>query len=200
MRQAVAVLKTTTVTERQVVVEIPDDRTVEYRNGRLWVMMRPDDPDYDPGQRLGDRIRIFESLVFDRDNPLSGRYPVAASTDMMHEIRWVYSALHLMSQRLAVTVEHKPTMLARQMAARKKLDIAPLLRVVTLRRMEQDREQSGAGESRDWQWQWMVRGHWRNQWYAAEQAHKQIFVEAYMKGPADKPVKDSPITIVRVAR
>ena len=35
----------------------------------------------------------------------------------------------------------------------------------------------------DWNWQWEVRGHWRNQFYAATNTHKPVFVEAYMKGP-----------------
>jgi hypothetical protein len=49
----------------------------------------------------------------------------------------------------------------------------------------------------DWQSRWMVRGHYRNQWYAATKTHRTIWVASYIKGPADKPIREP---IYRVAR
>lgn len=152
-----------------------------------------------PGQLVGDRVREFEAGVFDRDAPGTGNYPPGRDSEMRHEIRWVYTAMHLMSQKLATTVEYKTSSLARQMASRKNLAIQPFIKVVTLRRMEQDRPK-GESQPRDWQWQWLVGGHWRNQWYEHDKVHRRIFIESYVKGPADKPLRMPQNTIVKVVR
>jgi hypothetical protein len=34
-----------------------------------------------------------------------------------------------------------------------------------------------------------VRGHWRNQFYPVENVHRPVFIESYIKGPPDKPIK-----------
>ena len=41
----------------------------------------------------------------------------------------------------------------------------------------------------DWQWRWSVAGHWRDQWYPADGVHRPKFIESYVKGPDDKPLK-----------
>lgn len=37
--------------------------------------------------------------------------------------------------------------------------------------------------------QWWVSPHWRNQWYARAQAHRQIWIAPHLKGPDDKPIR-----------
>lgn len=49
----------------------------------------------------------------------------------------------------------------------------------------------------DWQYRWQVRGHYRNQWYPSRASHETIWIAAYVKGPADKPIHEP---IYRVAR
>jgi hypothetical protein len=58
--------------------------------------------------------------------------------------------------------------------------------VVTLRRPSNQRPTEGGGI--DWSHRWIVGGHWRNQWYASEQIHRQIWISDYEKGPDDKPL------------
>lgn len=52
------------------------------------------------------------------------------------------------------------------------------------------------GEERDIEWthRWIVGGHWRNQWFPSLEAHRQIWISDYVKGPDDKPL------VIRKAR
>lgn len=137
------------------------------------------------GDRLIDRIKAFEQI----SNEVGGGYPQERATDMLHEIRWVYSAFYLMAQRLAATVEHRTDRNTRRRNEIAKLKVTPLIRVITLRRMEEARKKEASGEAVDWQWQWSVRGHWRNQFYPSDNTHRPVFVEAYIKGPEWAPLK-----------
>lgn len=112
-----------------------------------------------------------------------------------HEIRWIYAAMYLMNQRLAVNSQQQPNRALRRRWDREgDQRLAPVVRVVTLRRLAQEQQRTGISDV-DWQCQWHVRGHWRNQWYASEQTHRPKFIEAYIKGPADKPLKDVTHTV-----
>lgn len=152
------------------------------------------------GDILRERMRHFENTSDDKDAPGTSRYSESTESDKGHEMRWVFTAMHLMAQRLAMTVEHRTSPMARESARRKKLAITPMLKVVTLRRMEADRPAGGEYQHRDWQWKWIVDGHWRNQWYESEQLHRRIFIESYVKGPDDKPLKLPGHTLYKVQR
>ena len=136
------------------------------------------------GDKLIDRIKQFEHIAMAE----GGSYIANRTSDMMHEIRWVYSAFYLMAQRLSVFHEHRTDRATRRRGARQKMVVPPLIRVVSLRRMEEDRKKEKSINV-DWQWQWEVRGHWRNQFYQSTGEYKQIFIEAYIKGPEGKPLK-----------
>lgn len=144
------------------------------------------------GDKLIDRIHHFERMAEQSPEP-QGAYPSSRKTDMMHEIRWVYAAFHLMAQKLAITVQHNTDRATRRREMREKqpLPVPPFIKVVTLRRYEEDRKRQFGDKPMpiDWQWQWAVRGHWRNQWYPSENMHKQVWIESYIKGPEDKPMK-----------
>jgi hypothetical protein len=64
----------------------------------------------------------------------------------------------------------------------------PIVRVIHLRRIE-NKEPSGLGEATEYSCQWPVRPHWRNQYYPSTDEHKPVFIDAYIKGPKDKPLK-----------
>jgi hypothetical protein len=153
-----------------------------------------------PGDVLAERMKRFETTAFDPDAPGHGVYARSALNNSLHEMRWVFTAMHLMAQRLSMTVEHRASSMARDSARRKKLAITPFLKVVTLRRMEAERPAGGEHKQHDWQWKWVVLGHWRNQWYETDKTHKRIFIESYMKGPDDKPLKMPGHTLFKVLR
>jgi hypothetical protein len=59
--------------------------------------------------------------------------------------------------------------------------------VVKLRR-EQGERHEPTGEEGNYSHRWIVGGHWRNQWYATESIHRQIWISPYVKGPEDRPL------------
>lgn len=138
------------------------------------------------GEEVLERLRNFETLLRTPDSP---GYVPGKEMDEQHEIRWLYTALHLMSEKLAVTRKEQTSPLARSMARRKGRPINHDLRIVMLRRMEQDRQrEQGAHSDREYHWQWVVTGHWRRQPYRAG-VYKNIFIEAFIKGPQNMPLK-----------
>lgn len=139
-----------------------------------------------PGQPVGPRQLEFEQArVLGEADGLYGD-----PGDLRHEIRWVYTAAHLMAQRLSIRVRHDTDRATRRRAEKSGAHVTPFLEVVTLRRLEAARKREQPAEAQEWNWQWEVRGHWRNQWYPKEQLHKPKFIEAYVKGPTDKPFKE----------
>lgn len=135
------------------------------------------------GDKLKDKIKSFE-LLAQKDG---GRYDPERLNK--HEIRWIYTAFHLMAQKLAIHVEHEASREVRRRAEREKRTLVPKFKVVTLRRLELEREKSANPKAVDWEWQWVVRGHWRDHWFPSEKVHKKVFIEAFMKGPEGKPIK-----------
>jgi hypothetical protein len=152
------------------------------------------------GDKLSERVQNFENRAipaqYGRLDEFNA-YQQNEETNKLHEMRWIYAAVYLMSQRLAMNVHHDTDRNTRRRAEREKTPVTPFLRVVTLRRLEEDRKKAiEAGEHHiDWQWSWVVSGHWRNQWFPATQEHKPVFVEAYIKGPHDKPLKPEGLKI-----
>lgn len=151
---------------------------------------------------LGEKVAEFE-----HDNKAGGDESnyVTDPTDQvlhpLHELRFVYTALHLMAQRLAVTQRHEPDRATRRRVESKGQIAPPFLTVVTLRRLEQDRPRNQSPqEAVDWQWQWSVIGHWRWQYFPSENAHKRIFIESFVKGPPDKPMKPGQIKLFSARR
>ena len=56
------------------------------------------------------------------------------------------------------------------------------------------------GEERvvDWRFRWVVSGHWRKQ--AVKDGHRLTYINPYMKGPADRPLKLPTATVYDVNR
>jgi hypothetical protein len=151
------------------------------------------------GQMLRERMVDFEERGR-KESPRGTYEPQFLSTGertehRLHEMRWLFAALHLMSQRLAITVDEKVDRATRRRAEKAGRVIPPVIRIVTLRRLKQDQQAEKAETKVDWQWRWIVRGFWRMQWYPSENRHKRIFVESFLKGPDDKPLKPDTIKL-----
>ncbi len=142
------------------------------------------------GHILGERIIAQEKLT-----PEYSQY----ENQDNHEVRYIFTALYLMAQRLTTIVHRQPDRATRRRAERMKESLPPLIKVVTLRRLESDRKADTTRDV-DWHWQWEVRGHWRNQYYPSESIHKPVFVESYVKGPSDKPFKPNSLKLFSVSR
>lgn len=93
--------------------------------------------------------------------------------------------------------ESLPRRIRRQ--AEREIKHEPIVRVIRLRRKEHG-QGSGSGGSVDWQNQWLVRPHWRNQYHPSTGERKPIFIDAYIKGPEDKPFKPPKDYVFKVDR
>lgn len=101
--------------------------------------------------------------------------------------------LALSRQRIALTEHRPPTRHGRRRAERIGFKIPEDgIRVITLRRPENQSPSDARGRV-DWSHRWIVSGHWRSQWYPASGEHRPRWIDAYRKGPEDKPLvlKDS---------
>jgi hypothetical protein len=104
-----------------------------------------------------------------------------------YQAQWIdyLRVLHrLMAERITVSGRRVASRPVRREAMRKmKLPVAKDVIVVELRRISQkpDEENEGRGYSH----RFMVRGHWRNQWYASLGIHRQKWISPYVKGPDD---------------
>lgn len=78
--------------------------------------------------------------------------------------------------------------------------IASDIKVVTLRRPEPRSLDGQAGATREYSCQWLVSAHWRQQWYPAEGRHRLKLIPSYVKGPADKPLKEPTDRVYAVIR
>ena len=73
--------------------------------------------------------------------------------------------------------------------------------IVQLRRRQAVSETApGSGTAVDWKCRWTVTGHWRNQPYKTTGKIEAIWIDAYVKGPDDKPMKDAPRKVYAVKR
>jgi hypothetical protein len=75
----------------------------------------------------------------------------------------------------------------------------PIVRVIHLRRKEQNRNAESGGTI-DYSCQWLVRPHWRNQYHPSTGERKPVFIDAYIKGPEDKPFKPPKDYVFKVDR
>jgi hypothetical protein len=94
----------------------------------------------------------------------------------------------LCSQRIAVEETYKPERGLVRQAKREGWKSIPQVRVIRLREPTARSERDGAGRKVDWSHRWLVGEHSRRQWYPSTGQHRPKLIEAYQKGPADKPL------------
>ncbi len=141
------------------------------------------------GEPVLARLRHFEEQSKVASSLPEPPYTPGKEMDELHEIRWLYTALHLVSQKLAVTRRERTSPLALSMNRSKGRRISDDIRIVSLRRMEYDcQRDQGDRSDREYHWQWVVTGHWRRQPYR-DGVYKNIFIEAFVKGPENMPLK-----------
>lgn len=76
------------------------------------------------------------------------------------------------------------------------------LHVVMLRRRQSVKSASsdGTGAPVDWACRWLVSGHWRKQFHPSDGSRRDKWINAFEKGPADKPLKAPTRRVFTVAR
>jgi hypothetical protein len=110
--------------------------------------------------------------------------------------RFWLAAGHWLQKRVLTaertTVPRQP---GRALAREHGLDKPPLVEIVHLRKgMTRDRARPDAEPRKvDWQWRWLVGaadgGFWRDQYHPSTGEHVPTWIDAYWKGPEDRPIK-----------
>lgn len=99
--------------------------------------------------------------------------------------RYFQTAQRLARQRITSHSERKlPRQMRRQLA--RSGEARENVTVITLRRPKTKTEEERVVE---WSCRWLVRGFWRNQFYASENVHRQIWISGFVKGPPDKELR-----------
>jgi hypothetical protein len=106
---------------------------------------------------------------------------------MLEDRRVLATFWALCSQKIAVEENWKPDRNIQRQAKREGWKSIPQVRVIRLREATVHTEREG-GREVEWSHRWIVGSHWRNQWYPASGEHRPKLIEAYQKGPADKPL------------
>jgi len=104
------------------------------------------------------------------------------------DLKLFAAMLTFLQQKIMMPVRQSPTRAMRRQAEREKRSIPPI-NVIKLRHHVY--KKTGEQSDVEWAWQWVVRGHWRDQWYPSIKRHQPIWISPYMKGPEDKPVKET---------
>lgn len=142
-----------------------------------------------PLGQLEERLR----RGYDKVTPKSGAE--AAGMDVTVAASVWFSKFFLASgvwlrQRIAVTSRGQGTrQVSRQIAREHNLTAPPVVEIVALRRNEVAIERSTQPSNREFSCRWIVHGFWRNQFYPSTGKHNLKWIDSYIKGPADKPLK-----------
>lgn len=112
-------------------------------------------------------------------------------------MRWILTACMFTEQRIMLPVVQPVNKhVSSRVAA---LGVVPTCHVIQLRRI--DGRSQGAGESDvEWACRWLVRGHWRRQFYPSANRRVPIWIDAHIKGPADKPLRAPAPEVFAVTR
>lgn len=110
--------------------------------------------------------------------------------------RFVLAACVFLRQRIVQASEVHIERHFRKRIEREYPDAVPSVKVITLRRAESSPHDGGETRQVEWSCQWIVQGHWRNQ--KIKEGHRLIYIEKYIKGPDDKPLRVHPQTVFEV--
>lgn len=102
--------------------------------------------------------------------------------------RYALRAFWILSQQRLVTVETAAPPRAVRRRLQRELCEIPDIRVVRLRRVDHRKGDPETNEV-DWSHRWIVQGHWRNQWLPSRHLHRLQWINAYVKGPENRPLR-----------
>jgi hypothetical protein len=134
---------------------------------------------------------IGDTVVVNQDNdelPYGAQY--RRTLFVLASLVWSF-----MQQKITVRRQESVDRPMRRRLEREGYQHTPLIEVVELRakKYESHPDDGYVRESTpiDWSCRWIVRRHIRNHWCPAEGRHKPIWIEPYIKGPEDKPLKSA---------
>lgn len=152
---------------------------------------------YGPGGRWHGYAASIEDVDVSRQRTLAAIESLA---------RFVLSAFTWVKQEIiSFGSGHVERHRRKQLARENKLERPPSdVKIIALRRVNYQSSSGGSavgGESgRAYNVRWVVRAHPRNQWYPSKGRHELIWIDPYVKGPDDKPLKETKATVFAVTR
>lgn len=170
----------------QAVLLWPDQDCSELQ---VWEILLP--PDY-----AAKRVPFINGYA------LSTIYAIPATEEEITEDDNIFLQLisgieFLKSTIVSSEKESLPRTIRRQIEREGKHE--PIVRVIRLRRKEHGQNSDSSGGI-DYSCQWLVRPHWRNQYHPSTGERKPVFIDAYIKGPEDKPFKPPKDYVFKVDR
>lgn len=122
--------------------------------------------------------------VWDQQRQAPASYQQARLDSAVHWVGVLKTIWLLMGQTIGQVETVRPNRAALRRMMRARVTPAPV-RVITLRRLAG----CGSGDTdREYHHQWIVRGHWRQQWYASRQVHRPVWIAPHIKGPEGAPL------------
>lgn len=107
------------------------------------------------------------------------------------KLKLIAASFELLTQKIFTRrLEKPPRSVRRRMQKQKgRKDFKDVV-IIEMRVRENTSHATGTPTERQYSNSWMVRGHWRNQWYASLGIHKAKWIDPHVKGPADKPLRN----------
>lgn len=103
--------------------------------------------------------------------------------------RQIQVLFRMMHQTVTTVERRQGERGARRRAKREGMEDTSEITVITLRRASAPPDEAHVSEDANYSHRFIVGGHWRNQWYPSINAHRQIWISPYVKGPEDKPLR-----------
>jgi hypothetical protein len=124
--------------------------------------------------------------------PIPYRDSIIFEASLWHDLHsivsWAKTYWLLLAQRLSTQTAARIDRATRRRCRHRSVPDNQTVEIVSLRRSAIEESQScDEPRSIEWTHRWMVDGHWRNQWYPSDQAHRFTWIAPYIKGPPDKP-------------
>lgn len=109
-------------------------------------------------------------------------------TSILEDRRLLSTFWALASQKIVIESRERPGGRAAARQAAREGRVLDEVRVIRLREPT-SHTATGTSGSIEYSHRWLVGAHWRNQWYPKKGQHAPKLIEAYVKGPEDKPLK-----------
>jgi len=131
------------------------------------------------GTSLKEMLEKIEEITIEAGKL---RYPL--------KVRWFCAIQSFLNQKILMSTHDRVDRASARRLERAGNHVNPYVNVVRLR-SQIHRDRPATAQEIEWTCQWVVRGHWREQWYPVAEEHRPVWIAPYIKGPEDKPFRES---------
>lgn len=152
-----------------------------------------DNPEFPKPLPCFTKIKIGQTLADYKLDMSDYAVSINANPDEfinLSNMRLFATMLSFIQQKLLVASRQAASRATRRRAIASKREAEAEVNVIRLRRLIYRAHESAEGLPVEWSCQWIVRGHWRNQWYPSLTKNQPIWINPYLKGPEDKPLRN----------